>query len=95
MTPTPASPDRQAHQAMPTIADCGDFAAFRLDPNELSGLVENSGECVLAWTTETGSPMAVVMAYVFRHDRFWTNCAVHRKRVKALKARPPRRGPRE
>jgi hypothetical protein len=28
------------------------------------------------------------MAYVYRHGRFWTNCARHRKRVAALRARP-------
>ena len=28
------------------------------------------------------------MAYVYRHERFWTNCARHRKRVSALRVRP-------
>jgi nitroimidazol reductase NimA-like FMN-containing flavoprotein (pyridoxamine 5'-phosphate oxidase superfamily) len=59
-----------------------------LDPSELEALVGDGGECVFSWSTSQGYPVGVVMAYVYRHGSFWTNCAARRKRVAALRARP-------
>ncbi len=59
-----------------------------LDPSQLAALVGDAGECVFNWTTSLGYPVGVVMAYVYRHGSFWTNCTARRKRVTALRARP-------
>jgi len=72
----------------PSIGDYEDFTAMALDPGELDALVAGAGECVFNWTTSQGFPVGVVMAYVYRHGRFWTNCTAQRKRVAALRARP-------
>lgn len=37
------------------------------------------------WTTKDGYPVGVVVAYVYRDDKFWTTCAERRKRVPALR----------
>jgi hypothetical protein len=71
-----------------SIADYEDFTAMALDPGELEALVAGPGQCVFNWTTSQGFPVGVVMAYVYRHSRFWTNCTAQRKRVAALRARP-------
>jgi pyridoxamine 5'-phosphate oxidase-like protein len=51
-------------------------------------LVGERGECVLNWSTRQGHPVGVVVAYIYRNGRFWTNCNAHRKRVAALRSRP-------
>jgi hypothetical protein len=70
-----------------TIEDI-DCAAMALDPAQLTALVADRGECVFAWTTSDGYPMAVVVAYLYRDGVFWTNCTGRKKRVAALRARP-------
>jgi hypothetical protein len=72
---------------LPTIEDV-DYAAMALDAAQLTALVSDRGECVFAWTTTGGYPMAVVVAYVYRNGVFWTNCTGRKKRVAALRARP-------
>jgi hypothetical protein len=79
-------PEREPGTA--SIGDYEDFTAMALDPGELKALVAGAGECVFSWTTSQGFPVGVVMAYVYRHGRFWTNCIAQRKRVAALRARP-------
>jgi hypothetical protein len=68
--------------------DYEDLTSMRLDDEALRELVEPGGECVFNWTTREGYPVGVVVAYVYRHGRFWTTCALRRKRVPALRARP-------
>ena len=68
--------------------DYEDLTAMRLDADALQALVEPGGECVFSWTNAEGYPVGVVVAYVWRHDKFWTTCAARRKRVPALRARP-------
>lgn len=72
----------------PSIGDYEDFTTMALGPGEVTALIAERGECVLNWTTSDGYPVGVVMAYVFRHGRFWVNCTATRKRVSALRARP-------
>jgi hypothetical protein len=72
----------------PVITDYEDFSKMALEPGQLDELIGDSGQCVFNWSTRDGFPVGVVMAYVYRHGRFWTNCARHRKRVTALRARP-------
>ena len=64
------------------------LTSMRLDDDSLRALVEPGGECIFNWTTTDGYPVGVVVAYVYRHGKFWTTCAVRRKRVPALRKRP-------
>ena len=70
------------------ITDYEDLSKMGLDDQQLEDLVGTMGECVFNWTTKDGYPVGVVVAYVYRNDRFWTTCAARRKRVGALGARP-------
>jgi len=79
----PEGPDRA-----PSIGDHEDFTLMALYPTELETLVGDRGECVFNWSTSQGYPVGVVMAYVYRHGSFWTNCTATRKRVAALRSRP-------
>jgi hypothetical protein len=68
--------------------DYEDLTTMRLDDEALHALVSAGGECIFNWTTTDGYPVGVVVAYVYRHGKFWTTCAERRKRVPALKKRP-------
>ena len=68
--------------------DYEDLTGMQLSDDELSELVDGGGECIFNWTTRDGYPVGVVVAYVYRHGKFWTTCAARRKRVPALRARP-------
>jgi hypothetical protein len=78
----------ERHARPPSIGDHEDFTKMALDPSQLAALVGERGECVFNWSTSRGYPIGVVMAYVYRHGSFWTNCTAGRKRVAALRARP-------
>jgi hypothetical protein len=71
-----------------TDVDYEDLTTMRLDDDELTDLVSTGGECVFNWTTSDGYPVGVVVAYIYRHGKFWTTCAERRKRVPALRKRP-------
>jgi hypothetical protein len=68
--------------------DYEDLTTMQLDDAALAALVEPGGECVFTWTNAQGYPVGVVVAYVWRHGKFWTTCAARRKRVPALRVRP-------
>lgn len=68
--------------------DYEDLTEMRLDDDRLEELLAAGGECVFNWTTKDGYPVGVVVAFIHRHGRFWTTCALRRKRVPALRARP-------
>ena len=68
--------------------DYEDLTSMRLDDGSLRALVDPGGECIFNWTTTDGYPVGVVVAYVYRHGKFWTTCAARRKRVPALRSRP-------
>ena len=70
------------------LTDYENLAGMQLTADELADLVGGGGECVFNWTTSDGFPVGVVVAYVYRHGRFWTTCAARRKRVPALRKRP-------
>ena len=70
------------------ITDYEDLTGMQLTDEELDGLVSPGGECVFNWTNSQGYPVGVVVAYVWRHGKFWTTCAARRARVPALRKRP-------
>jgi hypothetical protein len=80
----------QATPADPGTAgiDRLDFSSMALDVDQLAELIGERGECVLNWTTRQGHPVGVVIAYLYRENRFWMACTARRKRVAALTARP-------
>ena len=65
-----------------------DLRAMRLSAADLAELVGRGGECVFAWTTKAADPMAVMVSYVYRDDKFWTTSVATRARIQALAARP-------
>ena len=70
------------------IKDYEDLTGMQLSDDELEALVSPGGECVFNWTNKAGYPVGVVVAYVWRHGKFWTTCAARRARVPALRKRP-------
>jgi hypothetical protein len=70
------------------IKDYEDLTGMQLSDEELEALVSPGGECVFNWTNKAGYPVGVVVAYVWRHGKFWTTCAARRARVPALRTRP-------
>jgi general stress protein 26 len=78
----------EGRRQSPVISDYEDFRKMALSADQLDELVSDSGQCVFTWTTRDGYPVGVVMAYIYRHGKFWLNCTKHRKRVTALRSRP-------
>ena len=70
------------------IQDYEDLTGMQLSDDELAELVGGGGECVFNWTNSAGYPVGVVVAYIYRHGKFWTTCAERRARVPALRKRP-------
>lgn len=70
------------------IQDYEDLTGMQLTDDELEELLRPGGECVFNWTNSQGYPVGVVVAYVWRHGKFWTTCAARRARVPALRKRP-------
>ena len=68
--------------------DYEDLTSMKLTADEIDELVVAGGECIFNWTNKEGYPVGVVVAYVFRHGKFWTTCAARRPRVPALRVRP-------
>jgi len=73
----------------PLTAEDIDYKAMAVDAGQLETLVGERGECVFTWSTRDGYPVGVVVAYVYRNGTFWTTCAGRKKRLRALRARPP------
>lgn len=72
----------------PQTAESIDYRAMALDAAQMAALVGERGECVFTWSTREGYPVGVVVGYAYRDGTFWTNCAGHKKRLQALRARP-------
>ena len=78
----------ESDRPVPLTAEDIDYKAMALDAGQLGTLVGDRGECVFTWSTREGYPVGVVVAYVYRDGTFWTTCAGHKKRLRALRARP-------
>jgi hypothetical protein len=68
--------------------DYEDLTSMNLDAEALGQLLSGGGECIFNWTTKTGHPVGVVVAFVHHDGKFFTTCAERRKRVPALRTRP-------
>jgi general stress protein 26 len=67
------------------IKDYEDVTVYGLDAEQETELLAQQNECTFCWTTRDGSPMAVVMSYVFQDGRFWLTASGQRKRVPAVR----------
>jgi general stress protein 26 len=67
------------------IKDYEDVTVYGLDADQEAELLAQQNECTFCWTTRDGSPMAVIMSYVYHHGRFWLTASGQRKRVPAVR----------
>ncbi len=65
-----------------------DLAGFELDPQTEDELLALQTECTFAWSTKDGSPMAVIMSFVFHDGRIWLTASSQRARVSAVRRNP-------
>ena len=68
--------------------DYTDVTDLGVDADKRDRLYEAQTECAVVWTNAAGWPVGVLHRFVWHEDRFWVTCAVQRKRVAALRARP-------
>jgi hypothetical protein len=67
------------------IKDYEDVTVYGLDADGEADLLAAQNECTFCWTTRDGSPMAVVMSYVYDKGCFWLTASGQRKRVPAIR----------
>ena len=65
-----------------------DLAPFALGEADREALLRAQSECTLCWQTRDGSPMAVIMAYVWNEGRVWLTATRQRKRIPAIRRNP-------
>jgi len=67
------------------INDYEDVSVYGLDAEREVELLDRQNECTFCWSTRDGSPMAVIMSYLYRDGRFWLTASGQRKRVAAIR----------
>lgn len=65
-----------------------DLSPFALREEEREALLNAQTECTFCWGTRDGSPMGVIMAYVWRGGRVWLTATSQRKRIAAIRRNP-------
>jgi hypothetical protein len=65
-----------------------DLKPFALGEADRESLLQAQAECTFCWGTKDGSPMGVIMAYVWKDGRVWLTATSDRKRIPALRRRP-------
>lgn len=65
-----------------------DLKPFALGEAETEALLLAQNECTFCWGTKDGSPMGVIMAYVWQDGRVWLTATRQRARIPALRKRP-------
>lgn len=65
-----------------------DLRPFALSGADADRLLTSQGECTFCWGTRSGSPMGVIMAYVWRDGRVWLTATSQRKRIAAIRRDP-------
>lgn len=61
------------------------ISQFTLDDKLLEELLQKQTECSIVWNTREGWPTGCIMAFLYRHDRFWLTAAEQRARISALR----------
>jgi len=67
------------------INDYEDVSVYGSDAAREVELLDGQNECTFCWSTRDGSPMAVIMSYLYRDGRFWLTASGQRKRVAAIR----------
>ncbi len=62
-----------------------DLSPFALSEKDRESLLNAQGECTFCWQTQDGSPMGVIMAYVWRKGRIWLTATSQRARIRAVR----------
>ena len=70
------------------INDYEDVSVYGLDAEREVELLDRQNECTFCWSTRDGSPMAVIMSYLYRDGRFWLTASGQRKRIAAVRRDP-------
>jgi len=65
-----------------------DLSPFALSEPDRESLLDVQRECTLCWETRDGSPMGVIMAYVWKDGRVWLTATSQRKRIGAIRRNP-------
>ncbi len=65
-----------------------DLRPFALSEADTEALLEAATEGTFCWGTRDGSPMGVIMGYVWRDGRIWLTATSQRKRINALRRNP-------
>jgi general stress protein 26 len=71
------------------IKNYEDVTVYGLDAVREQELIDGQNELTFCWTTQDGSPMAVIMSYVRTDDgHFWMTASGQRKRIPAIRRDP-------
>jgi len=65
-----------------------DLRPFALSQADREELMTTQGECSFCWGTQNGSPMGVIMGYVWKDGKVWLTATSQRKRIQALRRDP-------
>ena len=64
------------------------LADYTLDPDVERDLLASQSECTFIWNTKDGSPLGVIMSFVFADGHFWLTASAQRGRVSAVQRDP-------
>lgn len=65
-----------------------DVTKYPLDPDVREELLTTQNEASFCWGKRDGSPMGVIMTYVWRHEKFWLTATSQRARIAAIRRDP-------
>jgi general stress protein 26 len=68
--------------------DFEDVRSFTLSEIDEAVLLDRQIECVFMWATRDGSPLGVIMNYVYERGHFWLTAVEQRQRVPAIRRNP-------
>lgn len=65
-----------------------DVTKYPLDPSVREELLSSQNEASFCWGKKDGSPMGVIMTYVWRQGKFWLTATSQRARIAAIRRDP-------
>ena len=68
-----------------TMRNYEEVSQFTLDPEDREQLLKTQTECTFIWRARDGSPIGVVMSYVWRNGKAWMTASGQRPRVAAVR----------
>jgi len=70
------------------IEDFEDVARYPVSDTVRDEMFALQSECAVVWSTKDGWPVGVMHRFVWHEGEVWVTCAMHRKRVPALRRDP-------